>query len=170
VSIAERLQRRRERARKVLHAPDSPAKTISAAALERQGAEKWLTTLGPRTFTGAFAPFHLEFWDWYWGILRKLLAGERLSLEEMTALLMWGRGMAKSSSAEWAAIAEGALDGSGFVMYVSGTEKQAREHVSAIKARLESSLVASYYPTLSKPEIGARRGAVARHAVLLLLF
>lgn len=152
--IGDKLKARRERARRVLHATDRPAKTMSAAVLERQGAEKWLQTLGPRTFTGAFAPFHLEFWAWYWEVRRKLLAGESLTLEEMTALLIWGRGMAKSSSAEWAAIAEGALDSSGFVMYVSGTEKQAKEHVAAIKGRLESSLVASYYPSLSKPEIG----------------
>jgi hypothetical protein len=155
MSIAERLQRRRERARRVLHAPDAPTKTLSAGVLERQGAEKWLQTLGPRTFTGAFAPFHLEFWAWYWEVRRKLLAGEPLTLDEMAALLMWGRGMGKSANCEWAAIAEGALDGSGFVMYVSGTEKQAKEHVAAIKTRLESSAVASYYPSLSKPEIGA---------------
>lgn len=41
------------------------------------------------------------------------------------------------------------------VQYVSGTEKQAKEHVAAIKGRLESSAVAAYYPALSKPEIGA---------------
>jgi hypothetical protein len=40
-------------------------------------------------------------------------------------------------------------------MYVCATEKQAREHVAAIKGRLESSQVAEYYPSLSRPEIGA---------------
>jgi hypothetical protein len=132
-----------------------PKKTAQAAALERAGAERWLTRLGPKTFTGEFAPFHLDFWGWYWDIRLKLLRGEALPPEEMAALLMWGRGMGKSSNVEWACIAEGALGDGGFVMYVSGTEKQAREHVAAVKGRLESSLVAEYYPGLSRPEIGA---------------
>jgi hypothetical protein len=111
--------------------------------------------LGARTFTGEFAFFHLDFWSWYWDIRQKLLRGVRLSPEEMAALLMWGRGGGKSSVVEWCCVAEGALDGAGFVMYVSATEKQAKEHVAAIKGRLESSLVAGYYPSLSRPEIGA---------------
>lgn len=130
-------------------------KNTQAVALERKGAEAWLSRLGPRTFTGAFAPFHSDFWAWYWEIRLKLLRGETLELDEMAALLIWGRGMGKSSNVEWCCIMEGALAAGGFVMYVSGTEKQAREHVAAIKNRLESSLIAEYYPGMSKPEIGA---------------
>lgn len=131
------------------------AKTAQAVTLEERGAEVWLRRLGPRTFTGSFAFFHTDFWAWYWEVRRKLLANEPLTLEEMTALLVWGRGMGKSSNVEWACIAEGAIGDGGFVMYVSGTEKQARDHVAAIKGRLESSLIAEYYPGMSRPEIGA---------------
>lgn len=72
----------------------------------------------------------------------------------MAFLAVWMRGGGKSSNVEWAAIAEGALVGSGYVLYVSGTQSLADGHVLAIRDRLESEEIAQYYPGLSDPEIG----------------
>ena len=123
------------------------------ADVEREGWAAWLRTLGPKTFTGTFADFHAELWDWYWPITEKRRRKERLTIEELIVLAIWGRGNGKSSHIEWACIAEGALIGEGYVMYCCATEKQARDHVSAIRTRLESTQIAEFYPGLSEPEI-----------------
>lgn len=152
--VLERLRARRERARRVLLATDRPPKLPQTAALEARGYDAWLAALGSRTFTSPLADFHRELWDWYWAVTLKRLRGEKLSLDDLVFLAIWGRGLGKSSNVEWACIAEGALLGEGFVGYVCETENQAREHVAAIKGRLESSEIARYYPGLAEPEIG----------------
>ncbi|HWT01180.1 MAG TPA: hypothetical protein VN256_13105 [Pyrinomonadaceae bacterium] len=133
-------------------------KTEQAAELECKGYLAWLQTLGRRTFSKPFASFHFEFWDWYWPVRFKLLRGEVLTPEEMTMLLIWGRGMGKSSHVEWACIAEGALgegvtDEPGFVGYVCDTEALAKGHIQSIRNRLDSPQVAYYYPGLSNPRV-----------------
>lgn len=136
-------------------------KSPLAKHLESQGWQVWLKTLFPRTFTKPFADFHVEFWEWYWPITLKRARGERLTLEELICLYILGRGSGKSSNVEAACIAEGALIGSGYVLYIAATEDQARDHLIAIKSLLESSEVAKYYPGLSNPELGKhgfRRG------------
>ena len=114
----------------------------------------WLRAVGPRTFTGSFAPFHVEFWDWYWRVAQKRRKGEPLDDEEHAFLAIWMRGGGKSSNVEWAAIAEGALVGQGFVLYVSGTQALAEGHVQAIRERIESEDVARHYPHLANPQVG----------------
>lgn len=114
----------------------------------------WLTACGPRTFNRAFADFHAEFWDWYWRITEKRRNGQPLGEEELVFLALWARGFGKSTHAEWAAIAEGALIGSGYVLYVSGTQALADGHVAAIREHLEGEAIASYYPGLADPAIG----------------
>jgi hypothetical protein len=116
--------------------------------------QTWLRACGPRTFTGTFAPFHSEFWEWNWRLTWKIVKGEPIAEEELAFLALWFRGAGKSSHVEWAAIAEGALVGSGYVLYVSGTQALAEGHVSAIRERLESEEVARYYPHLANPQIG----------------
>lgn len=136
-------------------------KSPEAIQLEQSGWQVWLRTLFPRTFTKPFAPFHSEFWDWYWPITLKRARGERLSLEELICLYILGRGSGKSTNVEAACIAEGALIGSGYVLYICSTEDQARDHLIAIKSLLESSEIARYYPGLANPELGKhgfRRG------------
>jgi hypothetical protein len=59
-----------------------------------------------------------------------------------------------SSNLEWAAIAEGALVGEGYVLYVSGTQALAEAHVSSIRDRIESEAIARYYPKLAEPLLG----------------
>ena len=137
--------------------PGDPADSISAAAiaLEAQGWRAWLTTLGPRTFTGSFAPFHVKMWDWYWTMTGRRAAGEKLVTDTQVYPAWWSRGYGKSANIEWAAIAEGARVGKGYVLYVSGTQSLADGHVASIRERLESEEVGHYYADLGKPMIGA---------------
>ncbi|MFL6333822.1 MAG: hypothetical protein ACJ754_10970 [Pyrinomonadaceae bacterium] len=161
MNALERLKARAARARRVLDAPDRPPKTPQAAALEAKGYEPWAMKLGSRTFKHPFSPFHHRFWRWYWPARMKLLAGERLTLEEMTALLIWGRGLGKSSHVEWACIAEGALsegvtDEPGFVGYVCADADLAKGHVQSIRTRLDSPEIAFHYPGLANPHFDKR--------------
>lgn len=126
---------------------------VDASAIERDW-RTWLRTVGPRTFTGSFAPFHEEFWDWFWLHAQKRKAGIPLTDDESVFLAIWARGQGKSSNVEWAAIAEGALIGNGYVLYVSGTEALAEEHVAAIRDRIEADEIGKYYPNLANPKLG----------------
>ena len=136
-------------------------KTPQALALEVLGPEAWLRRLGPHTFTGSFASFHHDLWNWYWAITAKRQRGEPLNDDELVFLAIWFRSGGKSSHAEWMAIAEGALLGYGFVMYLCNTEAQAKEHVASIRNRLESPLIAAHYPNLANPRIGKHGQQVA---------
>lgn len=155
-----------ERARSLIRASDvargaAPLrlkKTPQARALETQGYEPWAMRLGPRTFKKPFSPFHHRFWRWYWSARQKLLTGEQLTEDELTALLVWGRGLGKSSHVEWACIAEGALaegltDEPGLVGYICADSDLAKGHLESIRGRLESSEVAHYYPGLANPRV-----------------
>lgn len=128
--------------------------TDSGAQIEAQGWQSWLRSCGPRTFTGSFAPFHAEFWTWFWALLLKRQRDEPLTDGELVFLAIWARGQGKSSHVEWAAIAEGALIGKGYVLYVSGTQALAENHVTSIRERLESEEVGQYYPHLANPQVG----------------
>lgn len=142
------------------------AHAICANARQRLGAQaaaprvmpaswhEWLTLCAPQTYTGSFADFHVEFWDWYWAITRKRLAGLPLTDEEMVFLAIWARGQGKSSNVEWAAITEGAWIGKGYVLYVSGTQRQAKDHVLSIRERIETENVAARFPHLGQPKVG----------------
>lgn len=123
------------------------------ATIERDW-QTWLRAVGPRTFTGSFAPFHCDFWSWFWRLTQKRRNGEPLTDEESVFLAIWARGMGKSANVEWAAIAEGALIGKGYVLYVSGTQALADGHVQSIRERLESDEISRYYPHLSAPKVG----------------
>lgn len=114
----------------------------------------WLKAVAPRTFTGSWASFHVEFWDWFWQLIRRRKAGESITKDEQAFLAVWARGQGKSSNVEWAAIMEGALIGTGYVLYVSGTQVLAEGHVQAIRERLESEEVSRYYPHLGAPKVG----------------
>lgn len=136
-------------------------KTPQAVALEAMGYEPWAMRLGARTFKKPFSPFHHRFWRWYWPARLKLLRGERLTVDELTALLIWGRGMGKSSHVEWACIAEGALsegvtDEPGYVGYICADADLAKGHVLSIRDRLGSPSIAEHYPGLAHPRLDKR--------------
>lgn len=123
-----------------------------ATLLELSGYENWLRNLGPHTYTKDFAWFHHDLWHWYWPITQKLRRGLAIDIHDMTYLAIWARGQGKSSNAEWLAIAEGCLVGTGFVLYVCGTAEQAEGHVEAIRERLEAETqLTRTYPGMAKP-------------------
>jgi len=132
----------------------TPRLSIDESANNLSDWREWLRTYAPQTFTGSFASFHCEFWTWFWAITLKRLRGEPLSDEESVFLAVWSRGGGKSSNVEWAAIAEGALIGNGYVLYISGTQALAESHVASVRERIESERVARDYPHLSSPRIG----------------
>jgi hypothetical protein len=123
--------------------------------IERRGPEHWLKTLGAQTFTRPFAPIQRRFWEWNWGALNKVRNGVPLDPKETVGFLPWPRETGKSSHVEWAAIAEGAILKSGYVIYLSAKLSQAIDHVVAIRDRIESEHVAETYPWLGKPKLGA---------------
>jgi hypothetical protein len=136
-------------------------KTPQARALEALGYELWAMKLGRRTFKKPFSPFHHRFWKWYWPARLKLLSGEKLTVDELTALLIWGRGLGKSSHVEWACIAEGALsegvtDEPGYVGYICADADLAKGHVLSIRDRLDSPEIAEHYPGLAHPRLDKR--------------
>lgn len=122
---------------------------------EAKGYEWWLRKFGPHTFTGTFSYFHNEFWAWYWPIAMRLREGKELNSDDLVALLPWARDTGKSSHSEWAAIAEGCLVRRGYVLWVSGKQEQAEEHIVSIRDRIESEQIGKVYPWMSKPKLGA---------------
>jgi hypothetical protein len=135
-----------------------PKKTPQARALEALGYEPWAMKLGHRTFKKPFSPFHHRFWRWYWLARLKLLAGEKLTADELAALLVWGRGLGKSSHVEWACIAEGALgegvvDEPGYVGYICADADLAKGHIQSIRNRLDSPEISHFYPGLANPRV-----------------
>jgi len=131
------------------------AKNNKGMLLEFQGWERWLKTLGAQTFTRDFAPIQKRFWDWNWRALLKIRKNIPLDPKETVGFLPWSRETGKSSTVEWACIAEGALLRGGYVIFYSGKQSQAEEHVTSIRDRIESEHVSDLYPWLGKPKLGA---------------
>jgi hypothetical protein len=131
----------------------------SAAAKSAENIEDrwqdWLPAVAPKTYSAGFEWFHADFWGWYWPILqlrrRGLPVPEDVPLD---CFLPWGRGLAKSSSMEGLALAEGAMIGEAFGVYISSTQDKAREHLQAIRDLIEGSEIAKYYPKLANPRLG----------------
>jgi hypothetical protein len=139
----------------------SKEKNVSAYGVEllellkdEKGWERFLTSVGSRTFTGAFSFFHEEFWEWYWRLTKARVQREKLSKETLTFLAGWARGGGKSSNVEWACITEGAVGLDGYILYVCETQSSANSHVAEIRQRIESEDVASAFPHLANPKIG----------------
>lgn len=117
--------------------------------------QDWLPAIAPKTYSAPFEWFHADFWNWYWPILK--LRREGLPVPDDTPLdcfLPWGRGLAKSSSMEGVALAEGAMIGEAFGVYLSSTKEKAQEHLQAIRDLIEGSEIAAYYPKLADPRLG----------------
>lgn len=134
----------------------SPAKT-----LEAQGWQVWLKTLAPDSFSAPFSKEHIEFWDLFWSILMRKKRGEAIPPHERNVVVPLGRGMAKSTMAEMAAIAEGCILDQGFALYLSDSQQLAEEHVYSVKAILETPIFAKYYPRMSRPKM-QQTGAQAK--------
>lgn len=139
----------------------APQRQITAAGREltallalEDGWRPFLRRVGRSTFTSEFAPFHEQFWHWYWRLTRLRKTGQPITDETLTFLLGLGRGCGKSSSVEWACITEGAMGLDGYVLYVSLTQSSAESHVADIRKRLESEEIGALFPDLASPKMG----------------
>jgi hypothetical protein len=112
----------------------------------------WLLTLFPQYLADAagrpipFAQHHAAFWDWVWAIRR----GGR----PRPFVAVWPRGGAKSTSAELACVAVGAMATRRYGLYVCESQDQADDHVQNVAALLESPLVEVFYPDLAARLVG----------------
>lgn len=117
--------------------------------------ERWLPLVAPSTYSAGFEWFHTDLWEWYWPLLQLRRAGLPVPPEmPLDCFLPWGRGLAKSSSMEGIALAEGAMLGEAFGVYISSTKDKAQEHLQAIRMLIESSEIARYYPKFANPRVG----------------
>lgn len=128
------------------------SKTPQASALEAGGALPWLKTLFPHLFTMALAPHHEELWQWYWAAL--LAKRDRRPFRDGLNVFfaIWSRGHSKSTHARILPIAEAAVLGKGYCLYVSGTQDLANNHLTEIEGLLDSEIVSHYYPDICRPE------------------
>lgn len=104
--------------------------------------EPWLRRHIPSFCRHGFAPHHRELWQWVW----QLQPGIRPD----PLVAVFGRGGAKSTSAEMACAAIGAHRMRRYVLYICGTQDQADDHVGNVGAILESDEIADAYPKLGQ--------------------
>lgn len=109
--------------------------------------ERWLAAVVPSVVTASFAPHHRDFWEWVWAIE----PGQR---PDEAFVGVWARGGAKSSSAEAACVALGCRRRRFYVLYVSGTQDQADDHVGNISGLLEQPSVEMWYPAMADRLVG----------------
>lgn len=114
----------------------------------------WLKTLFPHLVRGEPSFFQVEYMEWLWQALWAKKRSEPLPNGENAFMSVWSRGHAKSSFARIAPIAEAALLGQGYCLYISGSQDQANKHLGSIETLLTSDMVRYYYPQLSKPRKG----------------
>lgn len=117
-------------------------KRASRATIDESDWRQWLAEVTPGYVSSGFAPRHVEFWDWVWSV--------NPDNRPAPFVAIWPRGGGKSTSAELAVVALGALQRRRYVLYVSGTQEQADKHVQTIAAVLESSHIERYYPALGE--------------------
>lgn len=114
---------------------------------------EWLPRTFPDYITGDFGTHHAELWDWVWSLERGTSPHPFVGI--------WPRGGAKSTSAEMATVAVGRRRVRNFVLYVSGTQDQANEHVQSIASMLESAEIERDDPALADRDVnkyGQSRG------------
>ena len=108
----------------------------------------WLLNLFPSYFLDTsgrmipFADFHAEFWRNIYDITPDVRPDPRLYI--------WSREFGKSTNAELGVVNIGAREVRPYVLYVSGTQDQADDHVLNISALLEQPKLAQKYPRLGQ--------------------
>lgn len=96
----------------------------------------------PQYFQAPLGDHHRHFWEWAWGIQ----PDERPD----PYLAIWHRKGAKSTSAEGFAVMLGCLGKRRYGLYVSGTQKQADDHVETIGSMLGNPSVQQWYPSMAE--------------------
>jgi len=108
--------------------------------------DDWLTTLFPAHFKAGFAERHVEMWEWE----ESIVPGKR----PRPFIAIWGRGGAKSTSAEAVVVKLGAREVRKYVWYVSSIQDKADQHVASIGEMLEADNLSRYYPALTSRRVG----------------
>jgi hypothetical protein len=88
-----------------------------------------------------FAEHHRDFWRWVWDI--------QTGRSTVPYVAIWPRDGGKSTNAELCCVALGAKKARNYIIYVSGTQDQADDHVANISALLESRKLEYMYPDLT---------------------
>lgn len=129
----------------------APLAPNALAALESDW-HAWLCYFFPHIFCESdgtprpLAPAHRRWWQWVWSIeagtrARPYCAG-------------WPRGYGKSTGAELAVIAWGARKARRYVLYTSGTQPRANEHIHSIAAELgRNARLRANYPALCRRRV-----------------
>lgn len=107
---------------------------------------EWLPTLFPTVFNRPFAARHSELWRW----VESVEPGTKLP----ALFAIWGRGGAKTTSAEAAAVRLGAKRARKFCLYVRGTQDKSNESTQNIAAMLEAATFGRYYPDMASRKLG----------------
>lgn len=93
-----------------------------------------------------FAPHHHKFWQWVWALDADVRPAT-------VPVLLWPRGGAKSTSVEMACAAVAARQTRRYVLYVSGKQAQADDHVGNVAGLLESTRLGQEYPELGERKL-----------------
>jgi hypothetical protein len=115
--------------------------------------ENWLSTLFPQFIKGGLATYQEEYWGWLWSALMAKRKGLPLPDGENAFMSIWSRGNAKSTHTRLAPVAEAAILGKGFCVYLGGVQDQANKHLGSIATLLTSEKMKYYYPQLTRPKI-----------------
>ncbi len=111
-----------------------------------EGWSDWLRALFPSYVSHPFAERHSDLWGWAWDIRK----GE----DSDPFVGCWGRGGAKSTSAELVCVRWGATKARSYGLYLCNTQDQADDHISTIGSLLETPAVATHYPHLADRLVG----------------
>jgi hypothetical protein len=106
----------------------------------------WLRALFPSYVAHPFAPRHDALWDWAWSV--------ELGRNVDPFVACWGRGGAKSTSAELVTVRWGATKARRYGLYLSNTQDQADDHVQTIATLMETKAIAAHYPHLADRMVG----------------
>lgn len=117
------------------------------AILEFQlaGWETTIKTLWPTMFTKEMAPFHKRTYQWASEIMPETPTQDLINI--------WGRGAAKSTSAEVVTSYLGIMRRRKYVWYVSNTQSSADDHVLSISDLLMAEKVQEYFPTIANRKV-----------------
>jgi hypothetical protein len=117
-----------------------------------RGWRVYLPVLFPHIFSGEISAAQADYWDLFDEVTFQLRAKKKVSKKKLKRLLIWGRGLAKSTTIEVAALMKGAILNGGYCLYVCETQDQANEHISNIRDLIENpeSRFAAYFPEMAE--------------------
>lgn len=123
---------------KALPSPEEQATAAKFDPLAHLSWAEWLATMYPAYVTHPYGAHHKDFWEH--------IKDVTLQSQHDPFVALWARAGGKSSSIELACAFLGLRGHRKYILYISGTQDQADDHVSNIGALLEESTVDKYYP------------------------